>query len=511
MSATQKQTPGVYIQEINAFPNSVVEVATAIPVFIGYTEKALNGNIQLKGVPKRISSFAEYMLYYGQGAATKVTLSADGKTATGLDKSTRFFMFGSLRLYFDNGGGPCWIMSVGTYDEAKANGKSAAALGADAMQVLKKCLEPTMVVVPDAVLLDAPTDSRSVANQVLQHCADMQSRIGIFDIFNGDQKRTNDALDVISGDTGFRTLTSDSFKYGVAYYPWLNTSLIEDSEVDYSCLSDDAKGALVTNLSAVADASFPEPRDAPTQAKLDQLKAEIVKIAVPEPVPSTPDAVTKRRNTHNILFTVMPAYKTLMGEVKTRLNVLPPSGGIAGVYARIDDLIGVQKAPANTGIASVVGPVVDINHDEQEDLNVPLNGMAVNAIRTMPGKGMLIWGARTLDGNSQDWRYVNVRRTMIMLEQSIKTAAEAYVFEPNNALTWSTVKSMIENFLTNQWKAGVLMGSKPADAFSVDVGLGSTMTGNDVLDGYMRVSVKVCVVRPAEFIVITFQQLMPTS
>jgi phage tail sheath protein FI len=171
----------------------------------------------------------------------------------------------------------------------------------------------------------------------------------------------------------------------------------------------------------------------------------------------------------------------------------------------------VQKAPANTGIASVVGPVVDINHDEQEDLNVPLNGMAVNAIRTMPGKGMLIWGARTLDGNSQDWRYVNVRRTMIMLEQSIKTAAEAYVFEPNNALTWSTVKSMIENFLTNQWKAGVLMGSKPEDAFSVDVGLGSTMTGNDVLDGYMRVSVKVCVVRPAEFIVITFQQLMPTS
>ena len=214
---------------------------------------------------------------------------------------------------------------------------------------------------------------------------------------------------------------------------------------------------------------------------------------------------------HNALFAALPAYKLLMSEIKKELNILPPSGGIAGVYVRVDNNEGVQKAPANTTINSVDEPMVSINHDEQEDLNVPLNGMAVNAIRVLPGRGLLIWGARTLDGNSQDWRYVNVRRAMIMLEQSIKAAAQAYVFEPNTALTWSTVKNMIVNFLTQQWKAGVLMGSKPEDAFQVDVGLGSTMTGNDVLDGYMRVSVKVCMVRPAEFIEISFQQLMPTS
>ena len=83
--------------------------------------------------------------------------------------------------------------------------------------------------------------------------------------------------------------------------------------------------------------------------------------------------------------------------------------------------------------------------------------------------------------------------------------------EPNTALTWSTVKNMIINFLTQQWKAGVLMGSKPEDAFQVDVGLGSTMTGNDVLDGYMRVSVKVCMVRPAEFIILKFYHKLQTS
>ena len=127
------------------------------------------------------------------------------------------------------------------------------------------------------------------------------------------------------------------------------------------------------------------------------------------------------------------------------------------------------------------------------------------------GRGVLVWGARTLDGNSQDWRYINVRRTLIMLEQSIYYAAQAYVFAPNDAGTWQTVKTMIENFLNNQWKAGALAGTKPGDAYDVSVGLGSTMTGNDILDGYMRVTVRVAPVRPAEFIVITFQQKMQSS
>jgi hypothetical protein len=190
---------------------------------------------------------------------------------------------------------------------------------------------------------------------------------------------------------------------------------------------------------------------------------------------------------------------------------MPPSAAFAGVYARTDNTVGVFKAPANTGIASVLSPTVAISHDDQEDLNVPLDGKAVNAIRTFPGRGTLIWGARTLDGNSQDWRYVNVRRTLIMLEQSIKLAIEAYVFAPNDASTWVSVRSMIGNFLNNQWKVGALAGSKPADAYNVSVGLGSTMTANDILDGYMRATVAVAVVRPAEFIVITFQQKMQTS
>ena len=123
----------------------------------------------------------------------------------------------------------------------------------------------------------------------------------------------------------------------------------------------------------------------------------------------------------------------------------------------------------------------------------------------------MVWGARTLDGNSQDWRYINVRRTLIYIEQSVKYAAKTYVFEPNDSGTWILVKSMITGFLNDLWKAGGLVGNSPADAYEVDVGLGSTMTPTDILDGIMRVSVKVAVSRPAEFIVITFEQKMQES
>jgi phage tail sheath protein FI len=177
----------------------------------------------------------------------------------------------------------------------------------------------------------------------------------------------------------------------------------------------------------------------------------------------------------------------------------------------VDHARGVWKAPANVTMASVISPSVNLTNQDQEDLNVTLQGKSINAIRSFIGEGTLVWGARTLDGNSQDWRYINVRRTMIMLEQSVKAACKAYVFEPNDANTWVGVKSMINNYLTGKWKEGALPGAKPDDAFDVQVGLGATMTADDILNGYMNVTVKVAISRPAEFIVITFQQQMQKS
>ncbi len=159
----------------------------------------------------------------------------------------------------------------------------------------------------------------------------------------------------------------------------------------------------------------------------------------------------------------------------------------------------------------VSSPTVNITHDDQEDLNVTTQGKSINAIRTFIGEGTMVWGARTLDGNSLDWRYINVRRTMIMLEESLRLASKAYVFEPNVSGTWVTIKGMANNFLTGIWKRGGLAGASPDDAFSVSVGLNETMTSEDILEGILRVTILVAISRPAEFIEITFQQQMQKS
>jgi uncharacterized protein len=193
------------------------------------------------------------------------------------------------------------------------------------------------------------------------------------------------------------------------------------------------------------------------------------------------------------------------------MRTLPPSAAIAGVYATVDRTRGVWKAPANISLNSVIGPAVKIDNRDQESLNVHTTGKSVNAIRAFAGKGTLVWGARTLAGNDNEWRYVPVRRFFIMVEQSTKKASEPFVFEPNDANTWVRVRAMIENFLILQWRSGALQGAKPEDAFFVRVGLGETMTELDILEGRMIVEIGMAVVRPAEFIILRFSHKMLTG
>lgn len=185
-------------------------------------------------------------------------------------------------------------------------------------------------------------------------------------------------------------------------------------------------------------------------------------------------------------------------------------GGAPQARFLIEDRTGADLPAAFTanGKDHALTQPVAITHEEQEDLNVTPQGKSINGIRSFAGEGVLVWGARTLDGNSLDWRYINVRRTMIMLEASIRLAAKAFVFEPNTANTWATIKGMIANFLTGIWKRGGLAGTVPDDAFSVHVGLGETTTPEDIAGGILRVTVLVAISRPAEFIELTFQQQM---
>ena len=225
-----------------------------------------------------------------------------------------------------------------------------------------------------------------------------------------------------------------------------------------------------------------------------------------------PASPMTNRQLQAALVAASPVYARIMASVTELANILPPSGAMAGVYTVTDNTDGPWRSPANCPITGAVSLPIRLSDSQQATLNIDeATGKSINAIRMFNGQGILVWGARTLDGNSQDWRYIAVRRTMIYLEQSIREAARAYVFQPNDANTWSAVKSMIGSFLTDVWKQGGLQGASPGDTYQVDIGLGVTMTPEDIQNGIMRVSVKVAVQRPAEFIVITFEQQQGTS
>ncbi len=212
------------------------------------------------------------------------------------------------------------------------------------------------------------------------------------------------------------------------------------------------------------------------------------------------------------LYNTHPIIGNIVTTIERELNRIPPSGAIVGIYARTDASRGVWKAPANESINSVTGPVYAISNDDQAGLNIdPIAGKSINAIRAFTGKGILVWGARTLAGNDNDWRYVSVRRFAVMVEESCKNAAGGFVFEPNDANTWAKVQGMLENFLTLQWRAGALQGSKASDAFYVSVGLNKTMSGIDILEGRMIVEIGMAIVHPAEFIILRFSQIMAQS
>lgn len=203
------------------------------------------------------------------------------------------------------------------------------------------------------------------------------------------------------------------------------------------------------------------------------------------------------------------AYNTIKVEIDALPMTLPPSSAMAGIYARVDASRGVWKAPANVGLSYVIKPTVQISHEEQGGLNVDtVAGKSINAIRTFTGKGTLVWGARTLAGNDNEWRYINVRRFFNMVEESVGKATEQFVFEGNDANTWVRVRAMIENFLILQWKAGALAGAKAEQAFYVRVGLGQTMTAQDILEGRMIIEIGMAAVRPAEFIILRFSHKM---
>lgn len=473
------KTPGVYVEEIPKLPPSIAAVETAIPAFIGYTDKAeYKTEDDLRRKPTRISSMVEYEKYFGTAQKeTAISVSInETQDETGITTSrkaiaslaesarSKHIMYYALQMFFFNGGGPCYIVSAGEYKTLGGNlVLSELRAGLDA---LEKVDEPTILVFPEAQFLSI-ANFKALHEAALDQCAERKDRFVVMDVHGNTLSLSDPLTNLLTAVGNFRQngTGTNNLKYGAAYAPNIETIL------DFAV--DEASIDVVHTINGTAE--------------------EAVKL-------------------NTLVETNNDIYELAKAAIRDLPCKLPPSSSIAGIYASVDNSRGVWKAPANLSINGVIKPAIEYSNIEQDQMNIDVNaGKSVNAIRSFTGKGTLVWGSRTLAGNDNEWRYVNVRRLFIFVEESVKKATEQFVFEPNDANTWVQVQAMIENFLTVLWRQGALQGIKPEHAFYVSVGLGKTMTEVDILEGRMIIEIGMAAVRPAEFIILRFSHKMVES
>lgn len=638
MNVSSLKTPGVYINEIDAFPPSIAQVATAVPAFVGYTEK---GPL----VPTRITSFMEFEQIFG-GAPSPDNVTINIGTDTYNVAESKFKLYNSLLLFYLNGGGVCYIVSLGKFTDNPTFSASTEFI--TGLNLLKSFDEPTLLLAPDAVNLSAD-NLAALQQQMLLQCSDLMDRFSIFDVKPVSEINKTD---LIASSESFRDkIGTMNLKYGAAYYPFLNInstykfrfnkidaqvnfasiyasdpivlplitkfkiqydlvykptatkglvflwneaafqtnkdkvviandftntnayfvklvnllsklgtpSTITDTDLKkyvenviatslrpylqslidfkavYNTLKDPATAAVfvagkqisativvadfeaiwgpltvsaINPYTGLLETTTPLIADLnKIQSVLDKLRTSILN-AMNNGMTSIENYIQQQETT---LVSNMPLYSEIVAKLSVSMNTVPPSGAIAGIYAKTDATRGVWKSPANISINSIIGLTDDINDAEQEDMNIHESGKSINALRKFTGKGFLVWGGRTLAGNSNDWRYINVRRLANMIEESAKKACMQFVFEPNVSQTWVSVKGMIDNYLTTLWNDGALAGRKPEHAFFVSVGLNETMSAQDVLEGKMIVKIGYAPSRPAEFIILEFKQMQQKS
>ncbi len=585
------KTPGVYVEEISKLPASVAPVATAIPAFIGYTEKRVrNGKSLANATPVRITSILEYEEIFGGAFDENLSVTLTGPGVAEADttiavaaatKLSPYTLYNNLIMYFGNGGGPCYIVSVGLYTALAIPVDPSTLISVTDLQAgltaVEKEDEVTLLVVSEAIVLST-ANRKTVNDDMLAQCNKLQDRFTIMDAFY-------DSTGTVNGDgINFRAdVGTDYLKYGASYYPSLKTTLGLNFENSGVAITDNRAGGTFTGVMTLENVlnGANTPISAIGTITIDDfliLADDIVTIngqaftegaaldwqaggtnvqaatSLLSAINTFADAAyTAARVSNIITINAVPGsagnsialvytdsgsgngitlsgatlaggsdgkkadktlYNNIVKEIKKQFEItLYPSAAIAGVYARVDfERGGVWKAPANVSLRLVKDPSVMVTSEQQENMNVDATtGKSVNVIRKFAGKGIIVWGARTLAGNDNEWRYVPVRRLFIFIEESVKKATEFVVFEPNDANTWLRTKTMIENFLTGLWRDGALAGAKPEHAFYVKVGLGETMTALDILEGRMNIEIGLAAVRPAEFIILKFSHKLQES
>jgi phage tail sheath protein FI len=489
--------PGVYIEEVERGPKPIEGVATSTAAFLGET---LRGSQR----PRLVTSYGEYLRSFG-----------------GIFAPDKFMPY-AVKTFFDNGGARCYIVRIVGEDAVSATvdlaGITVTAIGPGSTY------NQVWVRIGPGTTRDG--NGRSVGFKLLVDYWDDPADVPA-DAASIPTARVAPALSEIFDDLGVNSALPNHFAKRVNNF---NSALVQLEAPDdvalpvedvAAPLADGADGGPIAAASFDGEAIDPRLRTGLAALDLDEFRSVALvyapgcdyvtagkiighcernrfRFAVVDSQPNLADtsAIEPRDNVTDTQYGAFYYPWIYISDPRSGSRKLIPQGGaVCGIYARSDIRRGVFKAPAN----EVISGAIDLEYDINEATQGVLNPRGVNVIRRFPGRGIRIWGARTMSSDPL-WKYVNVRRVFIFIEASIYNSTQWVVFEPNDQRLWARVKQTVTLFLRTQWREGALLGDKEEEAFTVAVGR-DTMTEDDILNGRLIIEVGLAPVRPAEFVV----------
>jgi phage tail sheath protein FI len=511
-------TPGVYVEEVPSSSATLSAGATAVAAFVGFTAKAPtddpNDPEGLK--PRLVTNWTQFEELYG-GFVPGAMLPH------------------SVYGYFNNGGSMAYIVRVPHTQPADEPGQLALPSGDRALgpAVEFTTLEPnadvTVSIVPEPEPEDEnapPTFEVVVTEGDEQETYSGVTLAGIADAINGTSTKvkveTKIDLDQLAAD--LQTLPTGSFAIEPAPPTPVSVSgrAFTGSEsartgINGLVIADEVTMVMVPDLVTAArqeDGSIDLNMWKTVQlALINHCEGQANRMAILDAPPGmTPQQVKEWRSEVAMYDSQFAALYYPWIEVANPAAtngdttiLVPPSGHMAGIWARTDDTRGVWKAPANEIVRGALDVEVNITKAEQG----LLNPIGINCIRPFGTQGIRVWGARTLSSNT-DWTYINVRRLFNMIETTIMNGTQYAVFEPNDKTLWEGLKRTVSSFLRGLWRDGALFGATAEQAFYVKCDE-ETNPPESIDQGKVVVEVGIAPVKPAEFVVFRIAQIKETA
>ena len=512
--ATTYLTPGVYVEEVPAQNKPIEGVSTSTAAFIGL---APGGPVNR---PLRVTNWSQFARTFSDPAAPDNGPFMEGA-----------YLAHSVYGFFQNGGQMCWIVRVGAAENGHRKAIAALPSAADSNAETLRAVARPEIEGPVKVEVSAEPAGADGGDQTYKIVVTAGGETETFENLSLKKGRTNIATKVNATSKLIQIEETGSAlpeaqrapapgTYTLAVAPAETTTELTSGDFEGDAAKREGAGGLVS-IDEVSIVCAPDMvhlvsngDDRLMRDAQDKIIAHCEtlgdRVAILDPPPGLiPQEIEEwRKNSAGYdskMATMYWPWIETTDPVTRKPITIPPSGHMAGVWARTDSERGVHKAPANEVVRGCTGLAFEISSAEQGSLN----RSGINCIRSFSGRGIRIWGARTLSSDPE-WRYLNVRRLFNYISQSLLEGTQWSVFEPNDEKLWLRLRASVENFLTNTWRSGALFGASPAQAFYVKCDA-ETNPPEQIEIGQVVCEVGVAPVKPAEFVIFRLSQFVPGS